>query len=72
MKKKDPATRSELTDLAVAMRRLSTEDRTLLAMRYVVGFDATEIGRAMGISASGVRSRLARAAARLRSELGDD
>ena len=68
----DPATRSELTDLAVAMRRLSTEDRTLLAMRYVAGFDATEIAGAMGISASGVRSRLARAAARLRSELGDD
>lgn len=68
----DPAARSDLTDLAAAMRRISPEDRTLLAMRYVAGFDATEIGQALRLSPSGVRSRLTRAAARLRSELGDD
>src|SRR4029079_18431298 len=34
-------------------------DRTLLALKYVAGFDATEIGRAMGMSASGcVRASL--------------
>lgn len=68
----DPSRRATQSDLAVALRRLSPEDRSLLALRHVSGFDATEIGRAMGMSASGVRSRLARAAARLRSELGDD
>ncbi len=68
----DPSTRTAHTDLTEALRRLSPEDRELLAMRHVSGFDATEIGRALGMSASGVRSRLARAAARLRSELGDD
>jgi len=68
----DPSLRATRIDLAAALRRLSLEDRSVLALRYVSGFDATEIGHAVGMSASGVRSRLARAAARLRSELGDD
>jgi len=68
----DPSRRATGSDLAAALRRISPEDRSLLALRHVAGFDATEIGRAIGMSASGVRSRLARAAARLRSELGDD
>jgi len=67
----DPAAHAALTDLAVALRRLSPEDRTLLALRHVAGFDATEIGRELGMSASGVRSRLARLLERLRSELAD-
>lgn len=59
-------------DLAASLRRLSPEERQLLALRHVAGFDATEIGRMLGISASGVRSRLARLLDRLRKELGDD
>jgi RNA polymerase sigma-70 factor (ECF subfamily) len=68
----DPAERVAQTDLAAALGRLSPDDRLVLAMRHVSGFDSTEIGRVLGISASGVRSRLERAATRLRSELGDD
>lgn len=68
----DPAADAALMDLAVALRRLSPEDRALLALRHVAGFDATEIGRALAMSPSGVRSRLARLMARLRSELDDD
>jgi RNA polymerase sigma-70 factor (ECF subfamily) len=67
----DPAGDAALADLAVALRRLSPEDRALLALRHVAGFDATEIGKALGISPSGVRSRLARLIARLRTELED-
>jgi RNA polymerase sigma factor (sigma-70 family) len=67
----DPAARAGLADLATALRRLSPEDRTLLALRHVAGYDATEIGRELGISPSGVRSRLARLTARLRTELSD-
>jgi RNA polymerase sigma-70 factor (ECF subfamily) len=59
-------------DLVVALRRLSPEERQLLALRHVAGFDATEIGQMLGISPSGVRSRLARLLDRLRKELGDD
>ncbi len=68
----DPATRSGHVDLSIALRGLTTDDRTLLALRYVAGFDASEIGRSMGMSASGVRSRLSRLLARLRTELTDD
>ena len=67
----DPATDPALTDLTIALRGLAADDRALLAMRYVAGFDATEIGRELGISPSGVRSRLARLVERLRSELRD-
>jgi RNA polymerase sigma-70 factor (ECF subfamily) len=68
----DPYQRAAATDLLVAFRRLAPDDRTVLAMRYVAGFDATEIGQAMGMSPSGVRSRLARLVGRLREELSDD
>jgi RNA polymerase sigma-70 factor (ECF subfamily) len=67
----DPQQRTAQTDLLAAIRRLAPDDRALLAMRYVSGFDATEIGRALGMSPSGVRSRLARLVGRLRQELSD-
>ena len=67
----DPGARAGLADLSIALRGLSAEDRTLLALRYVAGFDATEIGRATGVSSSGVRSRLSRLINRLRTELED-
>ena len=67
----DPAHSAGLLDLAAALRRLSPDERTLLGLRYVSGLDATEIGQAMGLSSSGVRSRLARLMARLRTELDD-
>jgi len=59
-------------DLIDALRRLSAEDRAVVAMRYALGLSSAEIGRATGLSAPGVRSRLARALERLRKELGDD
>ena len=69
--RRDPARRVELLDLATALRRLTPEDRTLLAMRHVAGFDSPEIGTALGISAAAVRTRLSRLVARLRSELAE-
>jgi RNA polymerase sigma factor (sigma-70 family) len=68
----DPARRAGDDELLTAIRRLPPEDRELIALRYVAGFDATEIGRSLGISASGVRSRLARLVTRLRAEVDDD
>jgi RNA polymerase sigma factor (sigma-70 family) len=67
----DPASRAADADLLAAIRLLPADDRTLLSLRYVAGFDATEIGAALGMSASGVRSRLSRLVDRLRSEVGN-
>ena len=44
----DPSGHVERSDMASALRRMSDDDRQLLALRHVAGFDATEIGRAMG------------------------
>jgi RNA polymerase sigma factor (sigma-70 family) len=67
----DPASRAADTDLLAAIRLLPPDDRTLLSLRYVAGFDATEIGAALGITPSGVRSRLSRLVDRLRTEIGN-
>jgi len=56
-------------DLVRALGRLSAEDRQLLALRYVAGFGAEELGRLTGRSASGVRGRLSRLTTRLREDL---
>ena len=56
-------------DLVRALAHLAPEDRALLALRYVAGLDAAELGAATGRSASGTRARLSRLTARLRQEL---
>jgi RNA polymerase sigma factor (sigma-70 family) len=68
----DPAGHAGDADLLAAIRLLPADDRALLSLRYVAGFDATEIGKALGMSSSGVRSRLSRLVDRLRAEIGDD
>ncbi len=69
----DSATSAILAiDLRNAVARLRPEDRALLAMRYVAGFDATELAYATGLTPSGTRARLARLLHRLEKELGDE
>jgi RNA polymerase sigma-70 factor (ECF subfamily) len=67
----DPAHAVGGLELARALAMLPAEDRALLALRYVAGLNSFELGRALGMSASGLRRRLARLLARLRTELGD-
>jgi RNA polymerase sigma factor (sigma-70 family) len=67
----DPATGVDAMDLYGAMARLDPDDRALLAMRYVAGFDSSELAKATGISPSGTRSRIERALKRLRKDLSD-
>ena len=59
-------------DLANALGHLKPEDRALVAMRYAADFDSTELAPVLGMSPSGVRTRLSRVLDRLRKELGDD
>ena len=54
------------------MQRLDPDDRALLALRYVAGFDSNELSLATGISPSGTRSRIERLLKKLREDLGDD
>ena len=68
---RDPGSRAGDIDLRNALANLSPDDRALVALRYVAGFDSTELARALGMSPSGTRARLARLLGRLRSELGD-
>ena len=60
---------AQIVDLERALRGLDADDRRLLAMRFVAELDSNEIARLLGLSASGVRSRLARLLDRLRQEL---
>lgn len=65
----EPADGIDQIDLANALRRLTPDDRTLVALRYVADLDSGEIGQVTGRSASGVRTRLSRALDRLRKDL---
>jgi RNA polymerase sigma factor (sigma-70 family) len=67
----DPATGVDSLDLLASLVRLDPDDRALIAMRYVLGFDATELSEAVGLSPPGTRARLARILRRLRQELSD-
>jgi RNA polymerase sigma factor (sigma-70 family) len=67
----DPASTINSIDLRNALAQLDPADRALLAMRYLAGFDATELAFATGRSPSGTRARLARLLHRLERELGD-
>lgn len=67
----DPAERAAEVDLAAALQRLSPQDRTVVAMRYLIGLTSVEIGQAIGMSPPGVRAKLARLLDRLREDLRD-
>jgi RNA polymerase sigma factor (sigma-70 family) len=61
-----------MIDLADALGRLDPRDRAIVGLRFIGGFESAEIGRALGMTASGVRVRLHRLLERLRKDLGDD
>ena len=65
----DPQAGIARLDLVRALNHLSPDDRALLALRYVAGYEAGELGELTGRSASATRTRLSRLTARLRTEL---
>ncbi len=65
----DPGAHVGDLDLRQALEGLDPDDRALLAMRYVAGFNATELSTAIGLTPSGTRNRLERLLARLREDL---
>jgi RNA polymerase sigma-70 factor, ECF subfamily len=65
----DPADRIGVLDLERVLRKLGPDDRVLLALRFVAELDSIEIATQLRLSASGVRSRLARLLERVRADL---
>ena len=68
----DPEREIDHVDLANALAHLKPEDRALIAMRYAADLDSSELAPVLGLSPSGVRTRLSRLLDRLGKELGDD
>ena len=58
--------------LVDAVGRLSADDRHVIACRYFAGLNEAETASALGVARGTVKSRTARALARLRTELGDE
>lgn len=65
----DPSTGIERLDVAAALQRRSPDDRALIGLRYVMGFDATELGVITGQRPAAVRQHLKRLMDGLREEL---
>jgi RNA polymerase sigma-70 factor (ECF subfamily) len=65
----DPAMSAAMLDLLAALERLEPDDRALLVLRYVAGFDAAEIAHALGVRPDAVRQRAKRLIDRLREDL---
>ena len=65
----DPADSIGVVDLERALAQLKPDERGLLAMRYVAGLDSQDIAMQLGLSSSGVRSRLSRLVERLPKDL---
>lgn len=66
----DPGERVGVIDLADALARLDSADRTVVGLS-AAGLSSSEIGQAIGMTPSGVRARLGRVMARLREDLRD-
>jgi len=65
----DPAAGVGAMDLHAALERRDPDDRALLAMRYVAGFDSNELSIATGKKPAAIRQRLKRLLDRLREDL---
>ena len=57
--------------LRAALARLGNRDRTVIALRYFGGLSEAETAAALHVAPGTVKSRLARALERLRSEMGE-
>jgi RNA polymerase sigma-70 factor, ECF subfamily len=68
-----PAEAERSDDLMAALARLDPDERAVVVLRHVLGYRSSELARVLGVPAATVRTRLARALQKLRSELeGDD
>ncbi|HLQ60269.1 MAG TPA: sigma-70 family RNA polymerase sigma factor, partial [Candidatus Acidoferrales bacterium] len=59
-------------DLVSALRRLRPEERAAIFLRFYEDMTSREVGDALGLTATGARSRIHRALRRLRIELTEE
>ncbi len=59
------------SDVRRALTQLSPDDRAVLAVRYLLDMSVDDSARLLGISAPALKARSIRAAARLRTLLGN-
>lgn len=62
----------ERMDVRSAMAKLKSDDRVVLSLRFLLDLSVEEAAAVLGISASAVKARTARAAARFRRLLSTD
>ena len=55
-----------------AIERLRSEDRLVIGLRWFVDLDEASLAATLGVARGTVKSRLSRAMARLRDEIGTD
>jgi RNA polymerase sigma-70 factor, ECF subfamily len=60
------------SDLLIALRHLSPDERAAIWLRFFEDMSSREVGDALGISATAARSRIHRALRRLRVDLGEE
>jgi RNA polymerase sigma-70 factor (ECF subfamily) len=65
----DESQRESYTDLHRALLRLSPDERLPLVLHFYLDLPLDEVARTLGVSASAAKSRIYRAAKRLRSDL---
>jgi RNA polymerase sigma factor (sigma-70 family) len=70
--KRQALAHEERTELLAALARLRERDRLVLAYRYFFELSEAEMAQALDCRPGTVKSRLARASARLRAELGGE
>ena len=58
--------------LLAAIGRLSTDDRLVIGLRWFLALDEAGMAEVLGVARGTVKSRLSRAMARLRTEIGPD
>jgi RNA polymerase sigma-70 factor, ECF subfamily len=68
-----PADAEHSEDLVAALAKLDSDERAVVVLRHVLGYRSSELAGVLGVPAATVRTRLARALQKLRSELdGED
>jgi len=65
----EPSIEAHTTDIERALARLPREDRLALFLHFYLDLPLEEVGAVMGLSAAGAKTRVYRAAKKLRPDL---